>query len=74
MNDTQTRPALPGERCTCGRQATEVFITADHGDVGYCGRSDGGQKGPCVFCGAPRHVGRCPDYRLRADDAEGANP
>lgn len=70
MSNTQIRTAEPGERCTCGRQAVEVFITTDHGDVGYCGRPDGGQTGPCVFCGGSRHEGRCPDYRLRADDEE----
>lgn len=67
MIDTRIRPARLGERCTCGRQAVEVFVTADHGEVGYCGLPDGGQKGPCVFCGGPRHEGkggRCPEYQL----------
>lgn len=70
-SETQTRRADPGELCTCGRQATEVFIT-DHGDVGYCGRPDGGLRGPCVFCGSgKRHVGRCPKYRIRMEAPDG---
>jgi hypothetical protein len=65
--DSTTRPAVEGERCTCGRPAVEVFITATHGEVGYCGLPDGGRRGPCVFCGSPeKHIGRCPEYRLRA--------
>jgi hypothetical protein len=63
------RPALPGERCTCGRQAVVVFLGSVFGPIGYCGIADGGeQAGPCPFCGGPRHQdGRCPDYRLRLD-------
>jgi hypothetical protein len=61
------RPALPGERCTCGRQAVVVYLGSVFGPTGYCGIADGGdQAGPCPFCGGPRHQsGRCPDYRLR---------
>jgi hypothetical protein len=65
------RPAEPGERCTCGRQAIVVYLTSRFGPTGYCGIADGGdQAGPCSFCGGPRHIepaGRCPDYRLRLD-------
>jgi hypothetical protein len=65
------RPAVPGERCTCGRQAVAVYLTSRFGPIGYCGIPDGGdQAGPCPFCGGPRHRepdGRCPDYRLRLD-------
>ncbi len=63
------RPAQPGERCTCGRQAVVVYLTSRFGPIGYCGIADGGdQRGPCPFCGGPRHPqGRCPDYRLRPD-------
>jgi hypothetical protein len=65
------RPAEPGERCTCGRQAIVVYLTSRFGPTGYCGIADGGdQVGPCPFCGGPRHTeptGRCPDYRLRLD-------
>jgi hypothetical protein len=65
------RLALPGERCTCGRQAIVVYLTSVFGPIGYCGIADGGdQAGPCPFCGGPRHeqpYGRCPDYRLRLD-------
>lgn len=62
------RPAEPGERCTCGRQAVTVFITENFGDTGWCGISDGGaQVGPCPFCGGARHEGRCPQYQLRPD-------
>ncbi|MGH9062567.1 MAG: hypothetical protein ACRDZQ_15065 [Acidimicrobiales bacterium] len=60
------RRAEPGERCTCGRRAMTVFVT-DAGEVGWCGLSDGGQKGGCVFCGDPAgHQGRrCSSYSLR---------
>jgi hypothetical protein len=63
------RPAQPGERCTCGRQAVVVYLGSVFGPTGYCGIADGGyQGGPCPFCGGPRHPqGRCPDYRLRPD-------
>jgi hypothetical protein len=65
------RPAAPGERCTCGRQAVVVYLGSVFAPTGYCGLADGGdQAGPCPFCGGPRHVapyGRCPDYRLRLD-------
>jgi hypothetical protein len=63
------RPAVPGERCTCGRQAVVVYLGGVFGPTGYCGIADGGdQAGPCPFCGGPRHQsGRCPDYRLRLD-------
>jgi hypothetical protein len=63
------RPAAPGERCTCGRQAVVVYLGSVFGPTGYCGIADGGdQAGPCPFCGGPRHPeGRCPAYRLRLD-------
>ena len=65
------RPAEPGERCTCGRQAIVVYLGSVLGATGYCGIPDGGDRsGPCPFCGGPRHQeweGRCPDYRLRLD-------
>jgi hypothetical protein len=63
------RPAEPGEVCTCGRPAVTVFLVGRYGPVGYCGRSDGGERsGPCPFCGGARHrppASRCPEYRLR---------
>jgi hypothetical protein len=65
------RPAAPGERCTCGRQAVVIYLATVLGPTGYCGIADGGDTtGPCPFCGGPRHderEGRCPDYRLRLD-------
>jgi hypothetical protein len=65
------RPAAPGERCTCGRQAVVVYLGGVFGPTGYCGIADGGDRaGPCPFCGGPRHQqpeGRCPHYRLRPD-------
>ena len=65
------RPAVPGELCTCGRQAVVVYLGSRFGPTGYCGIADGGgQTGPCPFCGGPRHSepsGRCPAYRLRLD-------
>jgi hypothetical protein len=68
VNTHNERPAEPGELCTCGRQATVVFIHADR-ETGWCGVSDGGAKtGPCPFCGGERHEsGPCPKYRLRPD-------
>jgi hypothetical protein len=73
MNTMNTeRTAQPGERCTCGRQATVVFTRDDGTDVGYCGLPDGGnQIGPCPFCGDQRHrqpwgdPALCPHYQLR---------
>jgi hypothetical protein len=65
------RPAEPGERCTCGRQAIVVYLGSVFEPTGYCGIPDGGDiTGPCPFCGGPRHTetdGRCPYYRLRPD-------
>lgn len=37
------RAARRDEFCPCGRPARTVFIT-DDGDVGYCGRPDGGAQ------------------------------
>ena len=62
------RPAEPGEYCTCGRQAVLVFTGGAHGDTGYCGLPDAGDRaGPCPFCGGGRHEGRRPAYRLRPE-------
>jgi hypothetical protein len=69
QEDPTERPAAPGERCTCGRQAIVVYLGSTFGPTGYCGIPDGGDHaGPCPFCGGPRHrepYGRCPVYRLR---------
>ncbi|WP_446218296.1 hypothetical protein [Micromonospora sp. IBHARD004] len=66
MSTYGERPAEPGEVCTCGRPAVKVFTGGRHGDTGYCGLPDGGQKGPCAFCDGPRHESqRCPSYQLR---------
>ena len=65
------RPAVPGELCTCGRQAIVIYLGGTFGPTGYCGIPDGGdQTGPCPFCGGPHHLepyGRYPAYRLRLD-------
>jgi hypothetical protein len=38
VNDrTNERPARADERCTCGRTATVVYLTATFGEVPYCG-------------------------------------
>ena len=42
--DPTTRPAEPGERCECGRQATVVYVTNDFGDVASCGSDLGGDR------------------------------
>lgn len=31
------RTARPGETCSCGRLAVIAYVTADHGDVPFCG-------------------------------------
>ena len=60
------RPAQPGELCTCGRPAVIVFLTGRWGPTGWCGISDGGADGPCVFCHRrAHHSQRCPQYQLR---------
>jgi hypothetical protein len=62
------RRAAPGELCTCGRPARLVYITERWGEVGWCGVSDGGRRGRCVFCGDPAgHPAeqRCASYALR---------
>jgi hypothetical protein len=76
--DQRERPAAPGERCTCGRQAIVVYLGSAFGPTGYCGIADGGDRaGPCPFCGGCRHTegeGRCPDYRLRLDQRPTPEP
>jgi hypothetical protein len=69
---TPWRQAPEGDLCTCGRPAVEVFVRADGAEVGYCGRSDGGdKKGPCPFCGGRRHeLGPCPSYTVRRSDTQ----
>jgi hypothetical protein len=66
----RARPAEPGERCTCGRFAQVVYATSWHGEVGWCGVHDGGdRRGPCPFCDGRRHTeSRCPRYRLRLEE------
>lgn len=65
------RRAEPGELCTCGRPAITVYLSDEWGETGYCGVSDGGERGPCVFCGQEKATAhpytRCPEYRLRLD-------
>jgi hypothetical protein len=70
------RPAVTGERCTCGRLAVIVFVTDVWGEVGWCGRSYGGRRGPGVFCGAAsgHPERRCPAYRLGPDDDKTHQP
>jgi hypothetical protein len=69
----RSRRALPGERCTCGRQAVEVFeFDGDRPPIGYCGIPDCGNRDDalrlCPFCGGPRHgYDVCPHYRLRPE-------
>lgn len=68
------RPAVPGELCTCGRNAIVVYTTGQFGDVGYCGIEGAAFHPvlPCPWCGArvphEKPYGgpdRCPDYQLR---------
>ncbi len=69
------RAAKPGEACTCGRQAVIVFAT-EFGEVGWCGASDGGRRGPCDFCGDPAgHEGRrCGAYTLQPTHRPAGRP
>lgn len=69
-----TRRAEPGELCTCGRPAVDVFITEDLDEVGYCGQEGSRQFPvlPCPWCGATEphreplgDRGKCPDYQVR---------
>jgi hypothetical protein len=71
----RARPAEPGERCTCGRPAIVVYATSWHGEVGWCGIHDGGDRtGPCPFCGRQRHSNTvCPDYQLRREEEVAPN-
>lgn len=41
-----TRPAKPGEVCTCGASAEVIFETARFGDVPYCGGHAGEGRAP----------------------------
>lgn len=62
----RTRNAQPGDLCTCGRPAVEVFVYDDR-ESGYCGLEDGGGRvAPCPFCGAPEaHLYKpCPQYTV----------
>lgn len=46
------RDAVPGDLCTCGRQAVVVYTTRPDDPVGHCGRNNGGAPadGWCPFC------------------------
>lgn len=76
------RPAVPGDLCTCGRQAVVVYTSRPADPVGHCGLDNGGRPANdwCPFCenklrhdaagvNGPIPQGeRCPRYRLRLDD------
>src|SRR5437762_688269 len=62
------RQAEPGDLCTCGRGAVLVFLIEGQPPIGWCGLSDGGRGGRCMFCGDPTGHSegpRCPAYQLR---------
>ncbi|GAB3901512.1 hypothetical protein GCM10029964_090420 [Kibdelosporangium lantanae] len=66
--DLTERAPRPGERCTCGRPAVVVYLTADRATA-WCGQSGGPPITPCPFCGSPTpHTDTygdravCPDY------------
>jgi len=66
MNITTTeRPAEPGEVCSCGRQATVVYLIDLFGAVGWCGLGGVAPIVPCPWCGAGPHLIRCPEYNVR---------
>lgn len=68
------RPAIPGELCTCGRQALVVYVFEDEDkvrEIGWCGLSNVSTLLPCRFCGSevPHRSSwgdseKCPDYQL----------
>lgn len=68
-DEVRERRGVAEERCTGGRQAVVVFGSEVGGEVGWCGRSDGGRRGRAVFCGKPagHPEERCPLYALRPD-------
>jgi hypothetical protein len=65
------RDAVPGELCTCGRDAVVVVALHD-GEIGWCGlSSELAPVRPCRFCGAREphrnewgEMVRCPSYRV----------
>jgi len=74
---SNSRPAEPGELCTCGRQAAVVYLTDTYGAVGSCETDGAGMRPvlPCPWCGTSTpHTQswgdpmRCPDYQLRPPD------
>lgn len=73
--DTQQRPAVPGELCTCGRQTVTVYSNERFGDAGHCGIEGAASNPvlPCPWCGTREaHKAswgdptKCPSYQLRA--------
>jgi hypothetical protein len=74
-DDTAARSAESRERCTPARQALVVRITDRWGEVGSCGRPDGGRRGTCVFCGEPagHFEERCWRYTVLPDTVDPDN-
>ncbi len=80
-SDTSSeRPALPGDLCTCGRQAVTVFINQEFGEVGYCGIEGASFNPvlPCPFCSSSSphrqpwgDPDKCPQYTVRPTDSAG---
>jgi hypothetical protein len=79
--DASTRPAQPGDLCTCGRPAVTVFSTEKFGDVGHCGIEGASFRPvlPCPWCGTTDahkqswgDPARCPDYQLQPTLQTGA--
>ena len=73
--DTEQRAAERGELCTCGRQAVIVFVSEQHGEVGYCGIEGAAVRPilPCPWCGSSEphkeswgDPAKCVDYQVRA--------
>ena len=69
------RPAEPGDRCTCGREAVVVYSSEKFGDVGYCGIEGSAARPvlPCPWCDSTTphqeswgDPAKCPSYQLRA--------
>lgn len=59
--DVAGTPAVmpePGELCSCGRPALEVYLTELHGRVGWCGLYNVDPLEPCTDPACPKAVTR----------------
>lgn len=80
MSESTTRPAKPGELCTCGHPAVVVYPNGQGGQVGHCGVEGAALHPvlPCPWCGSETahkvswgDPAPCPSYALRPPEARG---